>query len=317
MKQFTENIFSHNSDCEIVQDLLPLYHDGVCSLKSRQMVETHLKTCPNCQKILDAIDEDTDERILAKESQGVLKRHAKKERTRAMKVGLIFAGILMIPVIIALFLTLPGYSDWKTNAVLIASMLLVAGLTVVPLISKERRLTKAIVFSTLALLLIIFFVEMFFYKGGLLSFNQIACSVIFGLSVVFAPFVVQQLNLSDSFKRHKGLLTMGWDSIWFYLMLSVFAYSYPTSAKLILGIGSFAAILVWLIFLTIRYLPANYFIRAGLVTLLTGLWTAIGIHREWITLYGANYKEILVIFFSISAILVVIGIIRTLASKKN
>ena len=41
---------------EIVQDLLPLYHDGVCSEKSRAAVEEHLKECPDCRAALEAMD---------------------------------------------------------------------------------------------------------------------------------------------------------------------------------------------------------------------------------------------------------------------
>ena len=37
-------------DHDIVQDLLPLYHDGVCSDKSRAAVEEHLQTCQDVQK---------------------------------------------------------------------------------------------------------------------------------------------------------------------------------------------------------------------------------------------------------------------------
>ena len=37
-------------DHDIVQDLLPLYHDGVCSDKSRAAVEEHLQTCQDCRK---------------------------------------------------------------------------------------------------------------------------------------------------------------------------------------------------------------------------------------------------------------------------
>ena len=43
-------------DHEIVQDLLPLYHDGVCSPASRAAVEEHLKTCETCQKALTEMD---------------------------------------------------------------------------------------------------------------------------------------------------------------------------------------------------------------------------------------------------------------------
>ena len=41
---------------EIIFDLLPLYHDGVCSDASRRAVEEHLKTCPACRAALAAMD---------------------------------------------------------------------------------------------------------------------------------------------------------------------------------------------------------------------------------------------------------------------
>ena len=31
--------------CNVIRDLLPLYHDGVCSPESRQLVEEHLEKC--------------------------------------------------------------------------------------------------------------------------------------------------------------------------------------------------------------------------------------------------------------------------------
>ena len=43
-------------DHEIVQDLLPLYHDNVCSERSRAAVEAHLKTCKDCRATLAAMD---------------------------------------------------------------------------------------------------------------------------------------------------------------------------------------------------------------------------------------------------------------------
>lgn len=38
-------------NCEIVQDLLPLYEDGVCSESSRAAVEAHLNTCETCRAV--------------------------------------------------------------------------------------------------------------------------------------------------------------------------------------------------------------------------------------------------------------------------
>lgn len=41
--------------CDLIQDLLPLYHDEVCSQTSREAVEEHLQDCSTCQKVLDAM----------------------------------------------------------------------------------------------------------------------------------------------------------------------------------------------------------------------------------------------------------------------
>ena len=36
-------------NCKVIQDLLPLYTDGICSDVSAQMVEEHLKECASCK----------------------------------------------------------------------------------------------------------------------------------------------------------------------------------------------------------------------------------------------------------------------------
>ena len=41
---------------DIVFDLLPLYHDGVCSAASRTAVEEHLKGCETCRQALSEMD---------------------------------------------------------------------------------------------------------------------------------------------------------------------------------------------------------------------------------------------------------------------
>lgn len=39
--------------CEIIRDLLPSYIEGLTSEESRQAIESHLKTCPDCQQYLE------------------------------------------------------------------------------------------------------------------------------------------------------------------------------------------------------------------------------------------------------------------------
>ena len=35
--------------CSLIQDLLPLYHDGVCSEESNKIIEAHLSECSSCK----------------------------------------------------------------------------------------------------------------------------------------------------------------------------------------------------------------------------------------------------------------------------
>lgn len=42
-------------NCDVILDLLPLYHDGVCSEGSRALIEEHLKECESCRRALEEI----------------------------------------------------------------------------------------------------------------------------------------------------------------------------------------------------------------------------------------------------------------------
>ena len=106
-----------NVSCEIIQDILPLYHDHVCSAASSAMVEEHLKDCAACTRVLAEMDDDKIEADLLSETHDILKRHEKKERSIAFKTGIVIAGILILPVIIVLMLTLPTNSYFKNSYV--------------------------------------------------------------------------------------------------------------------------------------------------------------------------------------------------------
>ena len=78
-------------DCEIVRDLLPLYHDGACSQASRAAVEAHLKTCPACRAELRDMDAPLPEAapLVPDEASPVraISRAWKKDRRRAWGKG--------------------------------------------------------------------------------------------------------------------------------------------------------------------------------------------------------------------------------------
>jgi len=93
--------------CKIIEDLLPLYHDSVCSAESRQMVEEHLSQCEACRHLLDQIDgeiispaKDTDMKIL----KGISKE-VRKGRKKAFITGI----SITLAVVLLLFI---GASAW-------------------------------------------------------------------------------------------------------------------------------------------------------------------------------------------------------------
>lgn len=46
--------------CEIIRDLLPLYQDDICSEKSRNAIEEHIKECESCRtSLISAVVEPT------------------------------------------------------------------------------------------------------------------------------------------------------------------------------------------------------------------------------------------------------------------
>ena len=86
---------------DIAFDLLPLYHDGVCSRESRQAVEAHLKTCGACRQALADMDAPLPEPERARDFQdGAAIRNLSKERRRGKRrawlPGALAAAVLLL-----------------------------------------------------------------------------------------------------------------------------------------------------------------------------------------------------------------------------
>ena len=85
-------------DHDIVQDLLPLYHDGVCSEKSRAAVEEHLQSCEDCRAALAAMDAPLPgaEKEAADDAAAVKKISSewKKGKRRARIIGVLAAIVV-------------------------------------------------------------------------------------------------------------------------------------------------------------------------------------------------------------------------------
>ncbi len=50
-----------NIKCGVIEDLLPLYAENLCSEDSRVIVEHHLAVCPECKARLKAVEDGKKE----------------------------------------------------------------------------------------------------------------------------------------------------------------------------------------------------------------------------------------------------------------
>ena len=95
--------------CEIIRDLLPLYKDDICSEKSRNAIEEHIKECESCRKYLKKMEgeipigtdriESTDEewkgfREFSEKVSGKLNRRI------VMACGVVFLICMMLTVVL-------------------------------------------------------------------------------------------------------------------------------------------------------------------------------------------------------------------------
>ncbi len=256
-------------ECGMIQDLLPLYQDEVCTESSKRAVEEHLAVCASCRALAEKLKNMVYEEELVQEKESVLAMHEKKERRRSRTIGFVTAGILMIPVIVCLICNLAiGHAlDWFF--IVLTSLLLTASLTVVPMLVREKRLLWTLGCGTASLLLL--FLVICIYSGGTWFFVA-ATPVIFGLSVVFGPYVIKQIPMPKYMANRKGLSVMLWDTAWLFLLIFVCGF-YSTTAdyrRIAFGITAFSLLLPWVFFLVIRYARTNVWIKAGILTVFTG-----------------------------------------------
>lgn len=322
------------TSCEIIGDLLPLYADKVCSEASRAIVETHLSQCSDCREKLNTLQNTEYEETLRLEQKEIIGRQTSRFKRKAFLAGSCIAGILMIPVIVCLIVNLAtGHSlDWFF--IVLTSLLLTASITVVPLMTDRNRWLITLGSFTGSLLLLLF--TCCLYSGGR-WFWIAATPVLFGLSVLFAPFVFSQMECYPLFRSRKGLFSMIADTLLLFVMLFAIGIyvkdgNYWRPAMLNAFVFSSFA---WLVFLTIRYLRVNRLIKAGLSVMeCTAMAALVNDIENWILsdnvpgLGSANFRSwgyeslnanvciiILVSGICIGTILIVCGILSEKRKK--
>lgn len=98
-----------NVSCEIIKDLMPLYHDGVCSQESKAMLEEHIASCESCRADL----KEMDDALMLKEHEAELKvvdelkglsKKWKLEMLKSLVKGVLYTVITIAVIALVLYL---------------------------------------------------------------------------------------------------------------------------------------------------------------------------------------------------------------------
>ena len=101
-------------ECKVIEDLLPLYSDSVCSDESRKLVEEHLQECEICRTMLDNMDvvQITHIEKADAEKTAIIKKGFKKIHRRW--IASLIAVFMLIPLI---FVGILGYNETHESGI--------------------------------------------------------------------------------------------------------------------------------------------------------------------------------------------------------
>lgn len=258
-----------NNNCEMIRDLLPLYLDGVCSDASRGAVEAHLEECEDCSALLERMRKNELETAITAEKTEVISSQAAFFKRKAAKAGAIISGIFMIPILVCMIVNLASGAGLTWFFIVLTAIMTAASLIVVPLMMPENKALWTLGTFTASLLLLL--AVCCIYTGGRWFFVA-AMSILFGLAVIFLPFVANAKPVAAVLGKNKGLAVVGADTILYLLMLTAIAV-YNRSAGT-LGKATFISLpfilLAWIFFAFIRYVPLDGLTKAGILTAICG-----------------------------------------------
>lgn len=101
MKEEMKNVTKNELQCEIVQDLLPLYHDDVVNTVTKQAVKQHLDGCENCtkeyQELCEEFPQDNkDEETTKSRFDNMKKRIKKKQVVKTALIAIISCVVVVL-----------------------------------------------------------------------------------------------------------------------------------------------------------------------------------------------------------------------------
>lgn len=207
------------TDCEIIRDLLPLYVDDICSEKSRELVDEHLRECTECGSLLDRLKRTEIENGLKAEKEDAIGYGVRKFKQLSARTGITASGLFMIPLLVLLAINLLAGSQLGWFLIMVAALIVAASVIAVPILVPESKLfwtLCAFTASTELLLGVICLVT----RGT--WFGIAGSAVLFGLAVCFLPWAIRAKPLRKWIgNRSKVLIVICADALLFLNMMTM------------------------------------------------------------------------------------------------
>ena len=261
-------------NCDLISDLLPLYKDEICSEASRKIVEEHLAECPDCKKMLDSLNDITIDEKIVKEKEEVIGTQAKFFKRKSALAGSIIGLIFSIPILVCLIVNLATGAGLTWFFIVLAGILVAASVIIVPLMVRENKMFMTMASFTASVMLLLGVICI--YSGGNWFFVT-ASATLFGLTVLFAPFIVSRRPVNAYVKNRKGLAIMcAYTATFVLMMLAIGFYAgmkefFPMAFAVSMPLVGIA----WAMFAIIRYLRFNACVKTGLCIASAGALTSL------------------------------------------
>lgn len=261
-------------NCDLISDLLPLYKDDICSEATKKIVEEHLAECTECRKMLaDMSDVTIDEKIV-KEKDEVINSQAKFFKRKSAFAGSIIGLIFSIPILVCLIVNLATGAGLTWFFIVLAGILVAASLIIVPLMVPENKMFTTMAAFTGSVLLLLGIIAIY-TRGS--WFLVAASSTLFGLTMLFAPFIAFRRPVNAYLKNHKGLAIMSAYTVTFaFMMFCIGLYTgMKTFAPMAFAIAMPLVAMCWAFFAIIRYLRFNACTKVGLCIISSGILSGV------------------------------------------
>ena len=264
-------------NCDLISDLLPLYKDEICSDTSKKIVEEHLAECPACRKIFNDMNDISIDEKIVKEKNEVIDSQAKFFKRKSAFAGSIIALIFTIPILVCFIVDLATGGGLGWFFIVLAAILTASALVVVPLMMKKNRMFTTMTAFTACVILLLAICCI--YTGGNWFFVAASASL-FGLTVLFAPFIVYRRPVNAYVKNQKGLAIMSAYTVTFAIMMACIGLFVGPAQffPLAMAISAPLAALAWAIFAAVRYIRANAAVKTGVSILAAGIFSGILSH---------------------------------------